>query len=89
MMHSKISARIRWSGGGMVLREGQTIASDHPLVAERPDLFEEREPTPDIPWYPVTSVVVEDPPIERGTRAPGEVREGVRRPGRPRKVVTE
>lgn len=88
MLTVKNSAVVSWSQGKTALRAGQTIASDHPLAVERPELFEEREPTPDITWKPNVTVI-DEPPIERGTRAPGEVREGVRRPGRPRKVVAE
>lgn len=40
MKQSKLTGVISHSGGQTVLREGQTIDDHHPLVTERPDLFE-------------------------------------------------
>lgn len=43
-MHvSKLTGVIAYSGGQVVLREGQTIDDDHPIVAERPELFRKLE----------------------------------------------
>ena len=66
MMHSRIAGVVRWSGGTILLRMGQSIDNDHPLVDERPDLFEEKTPG--------ASIKSHGPSIERATRAPGEVR---------------
>jgi hypothetical protein len=77
MWHSRVTAHVRWSGGGLVLRKGQTIADQHPLRIERPDLFDWLDVRPELDWEP-------DLEVERATRAPGEMRRG---PGRPRKDV--
>lgn len=83
MMTSTFEGVVKWSGGRALLRKGTTFDDDHPLVTERPDLFERKAPDVD--------VKAPEPPIERGTRAPGEqraaVETGMRRPGRPRKVA--
>ncbi|MBZ6135766.1 hypothetical protein [Streptomyces olivaceus] len=73
MKYVKRSLAARWSGGTATLREGQSIGDDHPLVAERPDLFTDTEPEPDIKM-PATSGRHGAPRVERATRAPGEVR---------------
>lgn len=70
--HSTFEGVVKYDGGRHVLRKGQTIAEDHPVRLARPDLFELLDATPEIK----TPRVVADfqPPIERGTRAPGERR---------------
>lgn len=45
---AKNSGVIAWSGGTTVLRAGQSIDEDHPLLKERPDLFEGGEAHNDI-----------------------------------------
>lgn len=47
--YSKISGVLRWSEGSMVLRKGMSIDDDHPLVTERPDLWDDKEPGANIP----------------------------------------
>lgn len=42
------SAVIAWSGGTMVLRKGGSIDDDHPLLAERPELFEDGDQQSDV-----------------------------------------
>lgn len=81
MKYSTCSGAVRWSGGLTVLGIGQSIDDDHPLVAERPDLFTDTGPGPDIklPAKPSRGA----PVIEQATRAPGEVRTGGK--GQPRK----
>ncbi|WP_432247707.1 hypothetical protein ACRAR1_07100 [Streptomyces sanyensis] len=81
MKYSNCSGAVRWSGGLTVLKPGQSIADDHPLVAERPDLFTDDSPEPDIkmPAKPRRDTVA--PPVERATRAPGEKRTA-KRPAR-------
>ncbi len=69
MKYATCSGAVRWSGGLQVLKPGQSIADDHPLVRERPDLFTDAEPEPDIKMPAAPSRGV-----ERATRAPGEVR---------------
>ncbi|MEU3255916.1 hypothetical protein [Streptomyces sp. NPDC006997] len=73
MKYVKRSLAVRWSGGTMALREGQSIADDHPLVAARPELFTDSEPEPDIKM-PAVPGRHGAPRVERATRAPGEVR---------------
>lgn len=73
MKYVKRSLAVRWSGGTAALREGQSISDDHPLVAERPDLFTDAEPEPDIKM-PAAPGRHGAPRVERATRAPGEVR---------------
>lgn len=67
MKYSKIEGVVRWSGGTTVLRRGQSIDDDHPLLSEKPTLFDDEDPGASIitPGAPV---------VERATRAPGEVR---------------
>lgn len=67
---STFEGNVRWSGGRQILRKGQTISEDHPLRVERPDLFELADPKPQLSA---------EPPVERGTRAPGERRPSVAR----------
>lgn len=73
MKYVKRSMAVRWSGGTTTLREGQSIGDDHPLVEERPDLFTDAEPEPDIKM-PAVPGRHGAPRVERATRAPGEVR---------------
>ncbi|MFH9404895.1 hypothetical protein ACH4JS_34810 [Streptomyces sp. NPDC017638] len=72
MKYVKQSLAVRWSGGTAALREGQSIADDHPLVAERPDLFTDTAPDPDIKMPAAGRLGA--PRVERATREPGEVR---------------
>lgn len=78
MKYAACSGAVRWSGGLTVLSPGQSIADDHPLVAERPDLFTDDAPEPDIkmPAKPGRSAAVR---VETATRAPGERRKGTSR----------
>lgn len=69
---STFEGHVKWSGGRQVLRKGQTIAEDHPLRLERPDLFELADAKPEIDVRRIPDSV--EPPVERGTRAPGERR---------------
>lgn len=71
--HSKFEGVVKWDGGRQVLRKGQTIAENHPLLAARPDLFELRDASPELKT-PSLAGKGEEPPVERGTRAPGERR---------------
>lgn len=41
MKVSKLTGVIAYSGGQMTLREGATIDDNHPLVVERPELFDD------------------------------------------------
>lgn len=73
-LYSSCSGAVRWSGGLTVLSPGQSIADDHPLAIERPDLFTSEEPQPDIklPAKPGRGVA---PPVETATKEPGEQRQ--------------
>ncbi|MEU6491095.1 hypothetical protein ABZ890_11960 [Streptomyces sp. NPDC046984] len=77
MKYSNCNGAVRWSGGLTVLKAGQSIDDDHPLVIERPDLFTDDSPEPDIkkPAKPGRTASAR---IESATRAPGE-RRGTRR----------
>ncbi len=66
MKASKIGGVVKWSQGTIILRAGQTIDPDHPIVAERPELFRDADEE--------AEVKAPAPAVERGTRAPGEVR---------------
>ncbi len=67
MRYSKIAGMLAWSGGTLLLREGMSIDDDHPIVKERPELFGDSDPG-------ATIQHAATPVIERGTAAPGEVR---------------
>jgi hypothetical protein len=69
MKYCKVVGSIAWSGGTMVLNSGQRFDDDHRLVRERPELFDDQDPGADFPSAPRVSSV------ERGTAAPGEIRE--------------
>jgi hypothetical protein len=71
--YSACSGAVRWSGGLTVLKPGQSIKDDHPLVIERPDLFTDDEPEADIP-LPAGPRGRHVPQVERATQAPGEAR---------------
>lgn len=43
------SGMVTWSGGKMLLNEGTTIDDDHPFYLERPDLFSDDAPEPNLP----------------------------------------
>lgn len=76
---AKASGSLKWDGGRLFVREGQTIDPDHPVVARYPQIFEVAEFTPDIPVpgeIRDKKAPRDEPPVERGTRAPGEVRTG-------------
>lgn len=68
MLYAKMDAVVRWSGGTTVLRRNQSIDPDHPLAAERPELFRDDDPGAEIKTPGA-------PTVERATRAPGEVRQ--------------
>lgn len=63
--YSKIEGALEWSGGTLLLRRGMSIDDDHPLLAERPELFDSKDPGADLSTIS---------PIERATAAPGEIR---------------
>jgi hypothetical protein len=65
MKYSNFSGMLAWSGGTTLLRAGDSIDDDHPLLTERPDLFTEDEPE---------AKRNSGPTVERATAAPGEVR---------------
>lgn len=71
MKYAACSGAVRWSGGLTVLSPGQSIADDHPLAIERPDLFTDDSPEPDIKM-PAKPGRGASAPIESATRAPGE-----------------
>jgi hypothetical protein len=79
--YSKVAGAVRWSGGTTLLRKGQSADDDHPLVAERPNLWTDEAPGASLGTRRAAPVV------ERATRAPGEVRQTRRGSGRARKAA--
>lgn len=67
MQFAKANAVVAWSGGTMVLRANQSIDDDHPLLAERPDLFTEGDDQAEIRHTPVRR----GPIVETARQAPG------------------
>lgn len=68
MKYSSFSGIVAWSQGEILLRQGQAADDDHPLVLERPDLFQGLAPIADLTTSPKPQ------PVEQATRAPGETR---------------
>lgn len=79
MKLSKLTGVIAYSGGQMTLREGQTIDDSHPLVAERPELFDDVEAT-DVKSQTTNPTVVQT------TMADGPGGGRIQRPARVQKV---
>lgn len=81
-MHvSKLTGVIAYSGGQIVLREGQTVDDDHPIIAERPELFqsadegnEQKAQTPNP--RTVETTMAEGPGGGRVRRTPRQVGSG-------------
>ena len=71
MKHSNFRGVLAWSGGTITLNTGQRFSDDHPLVTERPDLFEDGDTNDGVTEAPKPVV---PPTVERATAAPGEVR---------------
>jgi hypothetical protein len=69
---------VRWSGGTTILGVGTSADDDHPLVLERPDLFTDEAPGADLRG-PGRAASAAEAPVERATRAPGEVRPAVKK----------
>lgn len=78
MKYAKITGAVRWSGGTTVLGAGTSADDDHPLVLERPDLFTDEPPAPQLAGPARLSgraaAAAEEPPVERATAKPGERR---------------
>lgn len=72
MKYAKVGCVVRWSGGTTVLNLNMTAEDDHPLVLERPDLFTDEQPGAEL--KKPRTYQVEEAPVERATRAPGEKR---------------
>lgn len=88
MKYSKISAAVTWSAGVIMLHEGMTADPEHPLVKERPDLFTDEAPAPDLPAPPEAEdeePEPEDPepPVEdpEPPKEPEVIERATRRPG--------
>ena len=85
MKYANVTGAVRWSGGTTLLHKGMTADEGHPLVKERPDLFDDT-----VPGASLTAPRSAAPVVERATRAPGEVRETPKRgPNRSRKQADE
>lgn len=67
MKYCNTNGVLRWSGGTILLKSGMSIDDDHPLVTERPELWNDQEPGATVSGPQIGN-------IERGTAAPGEVR---------------
>jgi hypothetical protein len=82
MKYSKVTGAVRWSGGTTILGVGTSADDDHPLVLERPDLFDDEAPGADLrgPGRSAPKpAAAEEAPVERATRAPGEKRTAVKK----------
>jgi len=64
MKYSTIEGVLTWSCGTLVMRKGMSFSDDHPLVAERPDLFTSEQPAAEVTASRV----------QTGMQRPGEVR---------------
>jgi hypothetical protein len=69
MKYSSFAGVVAWSQGEILLSHGQAADDDHPLVLERPDLFQGIAPGASLATSPNPA------PIERATHAPGETRQ--------------
>jgi hypothetical protein len=74
VVYANQTASVSWSGGKTLLKKDQAWDADSGLVRERPDLFTDE---------PEKVAGRQYRPVERATRAPGEMRD-VRGPGRPK-----
>lgn len=79
MKYSSFEGVVQWSGGQLLLRQGQSIDEDHPLFKERPDLFRGLAPLG-------ADVSLNRPPgtVESTMQAPGGTRTSrtpVQKPG--------
>lgn len=70
MKFVKAAGVVTWSGGMIPLRQNQSIADDHPLVAERPDLFTDEDPGADIITPARVQSAMQGPGAVRMERAP-------------------
>lgn len=86
MKYSNFTGVVSWSGGNIPLRKGQSIDDDHPLLAERPDLFDDGEETAQVSNR-VNAQAPGTPRVEStATQGPGGSRVENGAPGRVRKV---
>lgn len=69
MKFSKAEGVIAYSGGTMPIKKGMRFDDDHPLVAERPELFNDTDPGAD---HKTPTMLVGS--VERATAEPGEAR---------------
>jgi hypothetical protein len=67
VVYANQTASVSWSGGKTLLKKDQAWDADAGLVRERPELFSD-EPEK------VAGRASGRPPVERATRAPGEMR---------------
>lgn len=67
MKYATVTGVIAWSGGTMVVSPGKRFDNDHPLVKERPELFDDNDPGADVKSAPHVGN------IERATQGPGEM----------------
>lgn len=67
--YSSTDGVVAWSGGNILLRQGQSIDENHPLYQERPDLFRGLAPVS-------ADISTSRPPgaVESTMQAPGAVR---------------
>lgn len=65
--YSSTTGVVAWSGGQLLLSQGQSIDEDHPLYKERPDLFQGLAPA--------------GADIHHGARPPGAVESTMQPPG--------
>jgi len=71
MKYALVNGNVAWSQGTAQLSRGMSADDDHPLVLERPDLFDDQAPDAELSSAPA---------VERATAAPGEKRVTRRKP---------
>lgn len=72
MKYSKVTGICRWSGGNTQLTRGMSAADDHPLVIERPDLFDDTAPDAELSGpQPVVERAIAEPGKKRTTPGTG------------------
>jgi hypothetical protein len=87
MKYSNFTGVLAWSGGVIPLRKGQSIDEEHPLLKERPELFEDGQETADVSNR-TNAQAPGQPRIETtSTQGAGGVRAENGAPGRVRKVA--
>jgi hypothetical protein len=68
--YSNIAGALTWSQGTILLSRGQSIEDDHPLVAERPDIWDDTAPAAIITTPHRVQTTMQGPGEHRMERGP-------------------